>query len=103
MVGLDVDEYILQFEALLGETTWTHIEPGTLTLFQGGLPTWLLCRALNRDHRPHDLDSWQDAARQEVAREIELQINEARKRRKSPDMVKQSSSPEKGLAYSEEK
>src|ERR1700730_15361036 len=103
MVGLEVDEYILKFEALLSETTWTHIEPGILALFQGGLPTWLLRRVLNRDHRPHDLDDWQNAARQEVVREIELQINEARKRRQTPNEAQQPSSSRSHLNHSDEK
>src|SRR3984893_14346714 len=103
MEGLEVDEYISKFEALLGETTWTHIEPGTLALFTGGLPAWLIHRTLGRDHRPYDLDSWQDAAKQEVAREVELQISETRQRRRSPKKFQRPLSSEESLTHSREK
>src|SRR3984893_2472530 len=103
MEGLEVDEYISKFEALLGETTWTHIEPGTLALFTGGLPAWLVRRALGRNYRPYDLDSWQDAVKQEVAREIELQVDEARRRRQSPEKFQRPSSSGESLTHLREK
>src|SRR3984893_3419250 len=32
MIGLDIDEYITQFDTLLSRTTWSHMEKGTLSL-----------------------------------------------------------------------
>jgi len=91
MIGLDIDEYITQFDTLLSRTTWSHKEKGTLSLFTGGLPAWLIRRVLNKT-RPHDLDDWQQSSREEVARELESQVAEARQWRRRSLKKERSSS-----------
>jgi hypothetical protein len=73
MKGLEIDEYVAEFELLINEAGWDRNHSGTMELFKDGLPQWLTRRMLlMREHRPINLNGWVQSVQEEIAREVEL-------------------------------
>jgi hypothetical protein len=68
MEGLEVDEYVAEFELLVLEAGWKLDNKGTMELFKDGLPQWLTKRMLlMREHRPDTLKGWIQSVQEEIA------------------------------------
>ena len=73
MKGFLVDEYISAYEILVQQADWNRESAGAVVLFKDGLPAWLCRRIMMRDNTPLGIRGWQEAVRDEVRREIEIQ------------------------------
>jgi hypothetical protein len=99
MVGLEVDEYVAEFELLVLEAGWKLDDEGTMELFKDGLPQWLTKRMLlMREHRPDTLKGWIQSVQEEIAREVELRTTLGSRRgsgREATRLARQGGQPTK--------
>jgi hypothetical protein len=75
MSGNDIDTYNTQFNHLLAHSGWPRGDKGTMERYHRGLRQGIALKIYDKTPMPQTLDEWQEAARTEVLRQAQINVD----------------------------